>query len=191
MRNTIATLVRSIQPCDGLEQEHIATTIAWIEAGAPLYRIHKPASPPQHLVAYFILFDTAAQQVLLVDHKKAGLWLPSGGHVEPDEHPQATVVRELWEELQLKARFLFPQPMFLTVTQTVGATAGHTDISLWYVLHGDCRHTIEYDHAEFHAIAWFPLDQLPLDRTDPHMVRFARKLAATTTTGTASIARSN
>jgi 8-oxo-dGTP diphosphatase len=181
MRNAIADVVRSIQPCDRVEQEHIDYTIAWIESDAPLCRIEKPATPPQHLVAYFVLFDARAHEILLVDHKKAGLWLPSGGHVEPNEHPQATVERELWEELQLAASFVFQQPIFLTVTQTVGTTAGHTDVSLWYVLHGDCRHPLHYDREEFDRIAWFPLDRLPLERTDPHMARFAGKLMAALT----------
>jgi 8-oxo-dGTP pyrophosphatase MutT (NUDIX family) len=39
--------------------------------------------------------------VLLVDHKNARLWLPTGGHVEEGEDPRATVVRELKEELGL------------------------------------------------------------------------------------------
>jgi 8-oxo-dGTP pyrophosphatase MutT (NUDIX family) len=176
MRATIADIVRSIQPYDALEQAHLAATIAWIESDAPLYRSAKPATPPQHLVSYFVVFDPTTDHLLLVDHKKAGLWLPSGGHVEPGEHPHTTVTRELWEELHLRADFLFPQPIFLTVTQTVGTTVGHTDVSLWYVLRGDERHEIEYDRDEFQQIAWFPLDALPLERADPHMQRFATKL---------------
>jgi 8-oxo-dGTP diphosphatase len=178
LRAAIADIVQAIQPGDALEREHIAITLAWIASGAPLCRTHKPATPPQHLVAYFVLFDSAARHLLLVDHRKAGLWLPSGGHVEPDEHPDATVARELWEELQIESELLFPQPLFLTVTQTAGTTAGHTDISLWYVLRGDCQQRLRYDHEEFHQIAWFPLDRLPRERTDPHMARFAQKLTA-------------
>src|SRR5690349_3278098 len=131
MRAAIAELVREIQPYDALERDHVAATLAWISSGAPLCRVAKPALPPQHLVCYFALVDPAANQLLLVDHKKAGLWLPGGGHVEPGEHPDATVGRELWEELRVQARFLLPRPLFLTVTQTVGTTAGHTDVSLW------------------------------------------------------------
>jgi 8-oxo-dGTP diphosphatase len=178
MRTAIADLVRSIQPADTLERDHLAATLAWIESGAPLCRVRKPDMPPRHLVAYFVLFDITNRQMLLVDHRKAGLWLPSGGHVEVGEHPSATVARELREELGIDARFLFPQPIFLTVTQTVGNTAGHTDVSLWYVLEGDSRHHLEYDRAEFHQVAWFRLDQLPLERTDPHLGRFAHKLVA-------------
>ena len=182
MRTAIADLVRSIQPADPLERDHIDATLAWIESGAPLCRVRKPATPPQHLVAYFVLFDITIGRMLLVDHRNAGLWLPSGGHVEVGEHPSATVARELREELGIDAVFIFPHPIFLTVTQTVGSTAGHTDVSLWYVLEGDCRRHLEYDRAEFHQVAWFSLDQLPLERADPHLGRFVRKLVAALST---------
>ena len=180
MRAIIADVVRSIRPADALEQAQRTATLAWIASGLPLCRIHPPATPPQHLVAYFVVYDCQTQHMLLVDHINAGLWLPSGGHVEPDEHPRTTVVREAHEELQLTANFVFPHPIFLTITETVGSTAGHTDVSLWYVLHGDAHTTLQYDAEEFHQIAWFPLAGLPLARADPHLGRFAAKLARMT-----------
>lgn len=176
MRSSIADLVRSIQPHDDLEQAHVTAALAWIESGASLCRIAPPATPPQHLVSYFVVVDPRTRHLLLVDHKKAGLWLPSGGHVEPNEHPDATVRREAREELNLDAHFLFPLPIFLTITQTVGTTAGHTDVSLWYILLGEQRHVPDYNRDEFHQIAWFPLDAVPFARTDPHMGRFCAKL---------------
>src|SRR5262245_44912198 len=107
MRTVIGDIVRAIRPHDALEQEHLAATIAWLDSGAPFCRIAKPATPPQHLVSYCVVVDPATAHILLVDHKQAGLWLPSGGHVEAGEHPEATVRRELWEELQLSAQLLF------------------------------------------------------------------------------------
>ncbi|WP_425276650.1 NUDIX domain-containing protein [Streptomyces diastatochromogenes] len=41
--------------------------------------------------------------MLLVAHRKAGLWLPAGGHVEPGVNPWAAVVRECHEELGIEA----------------------------------------------------------------------------------------
>ncbi|MDQ3248234.1 MAG: NUDIX domain-containing protein [Chloroflexota bacterium] len=176
MHGALTELIEAIHPVDALEQAHIVYTLAWLKSGAPLCRIEKPATPPQHLVSYFVVIDPSQQKLLLVDHKQACLWLPSGGHVEPNEHPQATVRREAKEELGLDASFLWPEPLFLTVTQTVGRTAGHTDVSFWYALCGNCGDPLFYDREEFHAIAWFSLDRLPLFRTDPHLTRFMTKL---------------
>jgi 8-oxo-dGTP pyrophosphatase MutT (NUDIX family) len=175
-RDKLASEIRAIHPCDALESEQIEATLAWIASSAPLYRLSRADDPPQHLVSYFILFDPDQRKLLLVDHKKAGLWLPSGGHVEVDEEPQATVRREVREELGIEAAFLMTAPLFLTVTPTVGTVAKHVDVSLWYLLQGDSTQNYWFDPAEFYRIAWFGLDALPFERSDPHLARFAAKL---------------
>jgi 8-oxo-dGTP diphosphatase len=180
MRAGLTALLQQIDPYDALEAEHIDATLAWIESGAPLYRQQRADDPPQHLVTYFLLYDGVEQKLLLVDHKKAGLWLPSGGHVEPDEQPHVTVQREVVEELGLDAAFLSMTPFFVTITPTVGSVMRHVDVSLWYVLRGDARQLPWFDAGEFHQVAWFDLDALPLTRCDPHLARFAAKLRAYT-----------
>ncbi len=45
------------------------------------------------------------------------------------------------EELGLEAAFLRPEPVMLTMVETVGRTAGHTDVCLWYALCDD-RHAV-------------------------------------------------
>lgn len=174
--NTIHRLVASIVPHDELEQAHINDTLYWIQSGAPIFRIQKPDIPNKHLVSYFVLFDEQYKKILLVDHKKAQLWLPSGGHVEINENPKTTAQRECLEELGVHAEFWTPDPIFLTATITVGLTAGHTDVSLWYVLKGDSQTQYQFDQDEFNAIRWFSLDDIPYDKSDPHMKRFIEKL---------------
>lgn len=178
IREEITSLIRAIEPFDALERGHIANTLEWIASGAEIFRIQKPDLPPQHLVSYCMLVDPFAARLLLVDHRISGLWLPSGGHVEPGEHPDITATREMREELGIDAAFLFPEPFFLTVTQTTGTTARHTDVSLWYVLRGDCTLSLAFDSGEFHTIRWFALDDIPFERSDPHMQRFVAKLEA-------------
>ena len=133
-------------------------------------------TPDPHLVSYFLLLDPKTNKVLLVDHKKASLWLPTGGHVELNEHPKETVEREVFEELGIQADFLLPGPFFLTVTQTVGQTAGHTDVSVWYLLKGCSNESYQFDKEEFHQICWFALADIPYRQSDPHMQRCIEKL---------------
>ena len=152
--------------------------MAWVDSGAPLFRLRKPATPQKHLVSYFAVVD--GENILLVDHKNAQLWLPSGGHVEPDEDPRQTVVRELKEELGLDVALeRVGPPTMVTVTETVGITSGHTDVSLWYVVQGDRKHTIAFDEHEFNAVCWFPFAHVPLHRSEPHLKRFLAKIART------------
>ena len=170
------TELSAIIAADAIEQAHLDDAIAWVDSGAPLFRVSKPATPPKHLVSYFALVDS--DQILLVDHKNAKLWLPTGGHVEPDEDPRFTVVRELKEELGINISVdLVGPPRMVTVTETVGLTSGHIDVSLWYVVKGDRFAQLAYDPSEFHEVKWFPFAAAPIQRSDPHLVRFLAKLS--------------
>jgi len=40
-------------------------------------------------------------KVLLIHHKSSGLWLPPGGHIDPDENSDDALIRELKEETGL------------------------------------------------------------------------------------------
>jgi 8-oxo-dGTP diphosphatase len=176
IRSEIHQIVSAIRPLDNQEDQHIQLVLDWIESGNEIFRIEKPATPDTHLVSYFVIFSSERDQVLLVDHKKAELWLPPGGHVDPGEHPKETVRREAMEELGIDAEFLFDEPLLLTVTNTVGKTAKHTDVSLWYALKGNPSQILDYDSDEFHQIRWFGIDEIPFEESDPHMKRFMQKM---------------
>lgn len=180
-QNQVLNLVQNITPYDDIERAHIADVLSWIESGVNIYRIEKPDKPPKHLVSYFVLVDPEHESILLADHIKAQLWLPSGGHVERGEDPKETVLRESREELSKDATFLRnnENPFFITVTRTVGLTAGHTDVSLWYLLRGHIHDRVNFDRREFSDVEWFTFGEI-LDSNptifDPHMQRFTRKL---------------
>ncbi len=179
MRDKIQTLISSLIPFDTIEKEHIRDAIEWINSGNEIFRIKKPDIPHKHLVSYFVPIDKNKNKVLLIDHRKSGLWLPPGGHVEKNENPQATVVREAKEELNIIARFIFTTPFFITVTNTVNIDAGHTDVSLWYLIHGDKLKKLVYDKREMKGTKWFSFEEILKTEKytfDPHMKRFIMKV---------------
>jgi 8-oxo-dGTP diphosphatase len=173
-RQHIRSEIASITPADPLERQQQAEALAWVDSGVELIRLAKPATPPKHLVSYFAVID--GEDILLVDHKNAQLWLPAGGHVEVDEHPRETVRRELLEELGFAAARDIGPPLMITCTDTVGLTAGHTDVSLWYVVCAPRTQAIQFDTSEFNSVRWFAYADVPLAHTDPHMGRFIAKL---------------
>jgi 8-oxo-dGTP pyrophosphatase MutT (NUDIX family) len=191
-RSVIADLVGRVSPYDGHEKEDQIEILQWVASDAPLFRIERPATPPRHLVVYFVLLDEARREVMLVDHIKAGCWLPPGGHVDGGEDPRETVAREAEEELGIAARFHVGlgggQPFFLTVTQTRGPHS-HTDVTMWFVLAAARNDVIVPDLSEFRDVRWFELDgPSEWDTTDfdPEMHRFVAKLCnALATTGVA------
>ena len=56
-------------------------------------------------------FIFSGEDTFLIKHKKLGLWLPVGGHVEPNEVPDDAMAREAKEEANLYVRVLSePRP---------------------------------------------------------------------------------
>jgi len=179
---SIAKDVKDIVPYDEIEQTHQQDIIKWLASGVNPFRLKKPDIPRKHLVSYFVLVDPDHDSILLVDHIKAQLWLPSGGHVQLNESPHEAVIRETKEEFGIKAAFLHNQskPFFVTVTQTVGLTPGHTDVSLWYLLRGSIHDKMHYDRSEFTDVEWYTFDEIMETDSlifDPHLQRFTSKLA--------------
>lgn len=183
LRETAHTLVAGIRPLDALEASDRADTLDWIASGAQLCRTVPPDTPPRHLVSYFVPVDTGNRCLLLGDHRKSGLWLPPGGHVEDGEDPRDTVIREAAEELGITARY-HPRlrsghPLFLTVTPTAEIHS-HTDVSLWFVLDVSMGTELEPDPREYKSVRWFGFDEersWPGHTYDPQMQRFVRKLS--------------
>lgn len=176
----IHQIVADIEPFDELEAAHQADTLRWLEATDDVYRRVKPATPKRHLVSYIALVDPDGS-TLLVDHINARRYLPPGGHVEPDEHPVDAARREAREELGIEARFVDTpaRPALVTVTVTDGIDAGHTDVSLWYVLAGHRSMSLVGDPSEFRSMDWWAPGGIRASDPgsfDPHYLRFLAKL---------------
>ncbi len=190
MRTLVEAELLQIDPFDDLERTHLADALSWVRSGAQIFRTARPATPIKHLVSYFVALD--GKYLLLVDHKNARLWLPTGGHVEPNENPRMTVVRELREELGLDVELeAVGAPLMVTCSTTVGHSAGHTDVSLWYTIRTDRAQPISFDAEEFNSVQWFPFQDVPFTRSDPNLGRFLEKLnlGRTTVRGDGSVRR--
>jgi len=175
-------VIARIVPLDDIEREHQGDTLAWIASGSPIYRTAKPATPPEYLVAYCVLIGPQRRSVLLVDHRDAGEWLATGGHVDVDEDPAEAAKRELCEELVVSSPFLHGlegRPLLVTRAVTAGVSAGHTDVGLWYAFEGSENEELQPDPREFADIRWWPIEQVRQGegtRLDPNLPRFIEKL---------------
>jgi 8-oxo-dGTP diphosphatase len=174
----ISDLVAGLSPHDELAHQHRTTTLAWLSSTGDIFRRAKPATPSPHLVSYFLLVDRETGGVLLCDHRLARLWLPTGGHVEPGEHPYETVRRECVEELGIPAEpdpVYGTSPFFLTVTETKDVPQRrHTDISFWFVLSGRAGQLLHPDEREFAQVRWWStaeVEAAEAELFDPHLGR--------------------
>jgi len=58
----------------------------------------------KHFTASALIIDK--NKVLLVNHKKLGVWLYPGGHIEANETPEQAVIREVKEETGLNVEII-------------------------------------------------------------------------------------
>lgn len=116
-------------------------------------------SPSDHFCVFFLPIDLKTQQIYLGHHKKAGDWIPPGGHIEPNEHPLDTVKREMFEELQFKLTNEEVRLFDLTIkniNKPHRACKRHYD--LWYLVFMDKTDFI-FDPREYYDAKWFPKSQ--------------------------------
>ena len=181
----LSRLVGGLVPLDPVERGHRDDVLAWLSVTDDVYRRVPPRTPSTHLVSYVLLHDVEAEAVLLVDHRRAGLWLPAGGHVEPGEDPLRTARREAYEELGFElgpddADVASGMPFFLTVTRTVGPPeTQHDDVSLWYAFACSHRWSPQPDPRELAGARWWTraeVAQAAPQRFDPHLGRALAKL---------------
>ncbi len=107
--------------------------------------------------------------VVLLEHKRLGIWLQPGGHIDPGETPWDAALRESREETGLDVRFAGPVDEFgvpeLVHVDVHAGGRGHTHLDLRYLIDGG-----DADPAppvgESQQIDWFTWEAA-IDRADP------------------------
>jgi len=120
-----------------------------------------------HYCAYFLPYNQRDKKVFIVHHKKSGLWLSPGGHIDKDEGLLETLNREIDEELGVKNFFKEAQsPFLLTITpieNKVQPCKVHYDI--WYLVLTDGA-DFNVDPKEFHETRWLTINDAEKIVTD-------------------------
>lgn len=129
-----------------------------------------------HFCVYFLPYNPARKEVFLVHHKKAGLWISPGGHVDHGERLFATMTREVGEELgathTLPANTL---PQMISISGTAAASRPcEVHYDMWYFLpmNGD---NFNVDMSEFHDTRWFSVSdafRIVSDRNNTEAIKF-------------------
>ncbi len=98
--------------------------------------VSRDESSTSHICVYFAAYDPRTGHVFIGHHRKSGLWLFNGGHIDRGERPMEAVRREMGEEWGF--RISLPRgtrPQLLTLTRIAKnpakrACRWHYDI--WY-----------------------------------------------------------
>ncbi|MEI6843198.1 MAG: NUDIX domain-containing protein [bacterium] len=131
--------------------------------------ISKAENSTSHFCTYFLPYNPETGEIFLIHHKKSGLWLAPGGHLDKDETPTDTLKREVMEELgfEIKKPETY-QPFLLTMTKipTRPNSTCRMHYDIWYAIPTDGRE-FAVDMTEFFASQWISLEgarEIVIDR---------------------------
>lgn len=130
------------------------------------------AADPTHVTASAIVVDGAGN-VLLHRHKRLGIWLQPGGHLDAGESPLGAALREVAEETGLEATPLDERLLHVDVHP---GPRGHVHLDLRYLLTARGDAPFDPSEGESEAVAWVPAEQV-LATGDPSLADAVRAAA--------------
>ncbi|MDP1792850.1 MAG: GrpB family protein [Acidimicrobiales bacterium] len=122
---TAEVRARAGQAVDAREAESVRR---FLELAPSLERPFDEDADPVHVTGSALV--VSERGVILLKHKRLGLWLQPGGHIDPGETPAQAAVRESCEETGLRVNLLEDALIHLDVHP---GPKGHTHLDLRYL----------------------------------------------------------
>jgi 8-oxo-dGTP pyrophosphatase MutT (NUDIX family) len=168
MRDPLKALVAARVPVD---EREVSSQEAFLAALDELADPCDEHADPTHVTASAIV--TGRRGVVLHRHRRLGIWLQPGGHIEIGETPPEAAVREAREETGLTVAHPPDGPTLVHV-DVHAAPKGHTHLDLRYlVIAGDADP--DPDPGESQEVRWFTWDEA-LTAADPGLIGCLRAI---------------
>lgn len=119
----------------------------------------KKFSSAEHFCSFFLPIDVKSGTIYLVDHIKAKMWIPPGGHIEEGESPRDAVFREFVEELSYALEKEKIELFDLSITPIADPNRTckiHYDF--WYAVFIP-QQDFRFEKKEFHGTRWFSFEE--------------------------------
>ena len=153
-----------------VDEREAAAIVRFDDALAHLARPFDQDADPTHVTSSAIVVGPAG--VLLLRHKRLGIWVQPGGHLEPDEDLAAAGLREAVEETGLDLSHPADGARLVHVDVHPGGR-GHTHLDVRWLLAGDG--VPAPPPGESPDVAWFGWEAA-IERADPGLAGALRAL---------------
>ena len=120
----------------------------------------------RHFCASVFVVNPEDKKILLVKHKHFKKWVQPGGHIEHNEVPEETALREAYEETGIKVRLLgetFPReddyirPLGI---QKNRGSQGDVHVDITYAAVPISNIIPDFDDEETASVRWFSREEL-------------------------------
>jgi 8-oxo-dGTP pyrophosphatase MutT (NUDIX family) len=172
-------LLNSHRVTDREEAAYVARMVQLTELAAACERSH---FAPGHFTASAFVLSPDRRELILIHHKKLGIWVQPGGHVEESDADLASAARrEVAEEVGLGELDWLSEPgaLFDVDIHTIPARKAepgheHFDVRFAFV-----ARTRDFTRTEEVAdVRWVPLNEVESMGTDRSVLRAVHKLRA-------------
>lgn len=133
LRAHVIADVRAIEPVDPREADSKVETLAGLEQ---LTDPFSEIADPTHVTGSCLI--VGPRGIVILRHRRLGIWVQPGGHVDPGETPWEAALREGVEETGLELRHPHAGPLLVHVDAHDGGR-GHRHLDLRYALLGEDR----------------------------------------------------
>jgi len=149
-REEVRTLLLARDPADAKERADRSAMLAFLDELAEPFSRDQPRA---HFTASALVVDPSRTRTALVHHRKLGIWVQPGGHLDSgDAAYEDAVLREVREETGLAGVVEDPRPLHLDVHPIPEPPHLHLDVRFLVVADGDLTLS-----EESHDLRWFSL----------------------------------
>lgn len=170
LREQVRRTVKGHVAGDHAERESIET---FLTEYARLADPFHAAADPVHVTGSAIVIGPRG--VILLKHKRLGLWLQPGGHIDAGEAPWEAAVREAREETGLPVRLASTELVHVDVH---AGGRGHTHLDLRYLVRVDGDPDPAPPAGESQEVFWFAWPEAVERASDDRLKGLLGRLAA-------------
>lgn len=131
--------------------------------------------PLTHMGTFLVPFDLQLKKIFVTAHKKSGLWIPAGGHVDRDETYKQTAIRESNEELGLVLDQIDDPFFFSIVDINDPKRVCRRHYDAWFVMPTNPK-DLKVDMLEFNDAKWVSFEEARQLSTHPVVLEAYRRI---------------